>query len=87
MDIVFERSFIRKFRKLNKRDQAAVEAAIDLFKQDPFSPALRNHPLRGKYRGIRSIDAAFDLRLLFVEKDGYTVVFFAEVGSHSELYG
>jgi len=47
---------------------------------------LRNHALKGSKLGIRSIDAAFDLRILFIEEADYTLVLLLDLGTHSKLY-
>jgi len=86
MEVYFNKAYSKRFGKLNKRDREAVKEAILKFMDDPFADDLRNHPLKGKYLGYRSIDAGFDLRVIFREEDGYIVVVFVDVGSHSQLY-
>lgn len=86
MRFVYTKAFLKGLKSLQKRDVAAVRAALALFADDPFAPALRNHPLKGEYKGIRSIDAGFDLRILFKEEGGYVLVYLVQVGSHAKLY-
>lgn len=86
MIVSYHRTFFREYRKLSRRQQNAVDAALGLFKSDPHAPALYNHPLHGILKGKRSISAGFDLRLIFSEKDGYVLVEFLRVGTHSQLY-
>lgn len=87
MEIKFHKRFQKQYAKLQERHKKAVDAALVVFQQDPWNPQLRNHPLKGEYEGARSIDASFDLRILFQEDGGYLVVYMLEVGTHSQLYG
>jgi addiction module RelE/StbE family toxin len=43
----------------------AFRDALELFAANPHHPALRNHPLRGKYAGVSSIDVTEDWRALY----------------------
>jgi addiction module RelE/StbE family toxin len=76
----------------NKRRNAApieIKKAFlecfSLFHVEPFHPALRNHPLKGKYAGFRSIDITGDWRALYREETERII--FVELGTHKELYG
>ncbi|QQR52827.1 type II toxin-antitoxin system mRNA interferase toxin, RelE/StbE family [bacterium] len=53
---------------------------------DPTLPMLRVHPLKGQYRGYWSLNVNGDIRALYlIEVE--SVVIFALIGSHSQLYG
>jgi addiction module RelE/StbE family toxin len=65
--------------------QLIVDEKLLLFKGDEFHSELRNHALRGKYLGFRSIDINVDLRALYKKIDGLYVLF-AFLGTHSDLY-
>jgi addiction module RelE/StbE family toxin len=63
----------------------AFRDALDLFAENPNHPALRNHPLTGKYAGFCSIDVTEDWRALYREEKER--IMFADLGTHEELYG
>lgn len=86
MNILFAKSFTRQYWKLQDADRRRADVALSHFRRDPFDPKLRNHPLRGSLHGKRSISAGFDLRIVFEERDEYTVVIMLGVGSHGEVY-
>jgi addiction module RelE/StbE family toxin len=86
MQLAYTKAFLKNLRGLQQRERDAVQKALELFVQSPFAPSLRNHALKGEYLGARSIDAGFDLRIIFREQDGYVVVYLLRVGSHSQLY-
>ncbi len=52
---------------------------------NPFDITLRNHALKGKYLGYRSIDISGDVRALYTVK-GNVIILFAFIGTHSQLY-
>lgn len=76
----------------NKQRQAAppeIKVAflesLQLFRANPIHPALRNHVLKDKYAGFRSIDVTDDWRALYrIELER---IIFVELGTHEELYG
>ena len=86
MKLVYTSRFERAYRKLSAAGQKAVDEALHVFVEDLFAPALRNHALQGKLKGIRAIKAGYDLRLLYTEEDGHTIVFFIAVGTHDQVY-
>ncbi len=86
MKITYHKKFLKQFDTLERRQQEAVHAAIEKFRHSPFDAVLRNHPLKGTMKDKRSISASFDLRLIFVERDGYAVVLMLAVGSHQDVY-
>lgn len=85
MIIVFHRQFEKEFKKLSARDKIITLDRLDLFIQNPFQHSLRNHALKGKYLGYRSIDIRPDLRALYYGDEKVKVVF-AKIGTHSQLY-
>ncbi len=81
----FTKSFDKQFSKLPSKRQEQAKAAVALFLQDLAHPVLRNHALKGEWKGYYRISAGGDLRLHFKMIDEDTVLFVA-VGSHSQLY-
>ncbi|HTE57111.1 MAG TPA: type II toxin-antitoxin system RelE/ParE family toxin [Verrucomicrobiae bacterium] len=84
--INFTKTFRGQFKLLKPRQQERFYERLELFKKDPQARVLRDHALKGKYIGYRSIDIQGDLRALYYVKDD-TIVIFALIGSHSQLYG
>lgn len=83
--IAFTKSFTRQFKKLRAKQQERFYERLVLFKKNPHDRLLRDHALRGKYKGYRSIDIEGDLRALYYI-EGDRVVIFAIIGTHSQLY-
>ncbi|MBT3835562.1 type II toxin-antitoxin system RelE/ParE family toxin [Candidatus Peribacteria bacterium] len=86
MKIRFSHKFTKEFRKLKFSDREKTNYAIRLFKKNPFDPSLYNHKLKGDKKGVRSFSAGFDLRILYIEEDGHTIVIMLHVGKHSKVY-
>lgn len=85
MVIKTTKSFNKQYAKLNIKVQVAFKNRLIIFKSNPSDTRLRNHALRGKYIGYRSIDVNGDIRALYTIK-GDTVTIFGFIGSHSQLY-
>ena len=84
MKVYFSREFIKNLKKAPKRVKIAFKNRLEIFLKDPFDSRLRNHPLKGKLKGYRSINITGDWRALFKEtEDG---VYFTVIGTHSQLY-
>ena len=86
MLIISSKKFDKRYSKLKTGEQRRVDLAIQKFSINPFDPTLRNHPLIGKFTGLRSISAGGDLRIIFREKDNYIEVLLITVGSHNQVY-
>jgi addiction module RelE/StbE family toxin len=88
MKIKFARRFLKEYTRAAKNIQEAIGKRINLFRQDPFHPQLRNHPLSGKYSGYRSININGDWRAVYleIESSPETIVSFEFLGTHSQLY-
>jgi len=84
--------FAPLFTKQRKTAPVEIKEAfldtLELFLEDPTNPFLRNHPLREKFAGFRSIDVTDDLRAVFKEEQSgeRKVITFHMLGTHDELY-
>jgi addiction module RelE/StbE family toxin len=83
--IDFTKDFSKQFKVLPQKQKERFYERLDLFKKNPHDKTLRDHALKGKYKGYRSIDIAGDLRALYYLK-GDTIVIFGFIGMHSQLY-
>lgn len=83
--IQFTKDFTKQFKKLRPNQKERFYERLKLFKSNPHDRVLRDHALKGKYKGYRSIDIEGDLRALYyVHED--TIIIFGFVGTHSQLY-
>lgn len=86
MKLIFKKSFVKQYQKLSKINQSKVNETLLLFEKNPFGPNLKNHLLKGKLEGKRSISAGFDLRIVFEVKNNYITVIMLGVGTHGQVY-
>lgn len=86
MNIFYSKKFVKSFKKLPRKLQEKVSEKIKLFIHNRFDEKLNNHLLKGKFVGLRSISVTGDLRIIFEEEKGYTIVIMLNIGSHSQLY-
>jgi addiction module RelE/StbE family toxin len=82
MIIQTTKNFDKQYSKLNVKVKGQFKNRIELFSVEPFDVILRNHALKGKYLGYRSIDINGDVRALYTVK-GDIVIIFGFIGTHS----
>jgi len=75
--------FSRKFKFLSKEEKLTAVEEIKFFKEDPFSPSLNTHTLRGKFAGFYSFSVLPDLRIMFRFSDlDRSEVILYDIGPH-----
>lgn len=85
-DIQFAKSFRKQFKKLDRKIQDQFWHRYELWIENPDHPHLHDYALIGNYSGYRSINITGDVRALY-RKRGDTIVIFALIGTHGQLYG
>ena len=85
MKLYFHKRFIKDLQRLSKKEQTRTKERLKIFIDNPFDTRLRNHPLKGKFDGYRSIDIKPDLRAVYYVVSDKEVRFIT-VGSHSQLF-
>jgi addiction module RelE/StbE family toxin len=85
MVIQITKAFDKQYAKLNLKVKVSFKQRIVTFKANPFDAGLRNHALKGKYLGYRSIGITGDVRALYTTQ-GDTIIIFGFIGTHSQLY-
>jgi addiction module RelE/StbE family toxin len=83
--IGFTKNFSKQFKVLGPKQKEHFYERLDLFEKNPHDKTLRDHALKGKYKGYRSIDIESDLRALYYV-EGDKLVIFGFIGTHSQLY-
>ena len=86
MKVEYHKSFLKGFRKLNKKYQEKVLDAVEKFRVNPSDPILKNHALKGSMKGKRSFSVTGGIRIIFKEKGDYAIVFMLDVGGHNQVY-
>lgn len=86
MDIRRSKSFLKSYSALSPVQKERVRIATEEFTADRSNPALRDHPLKGRMKGLRSFSASWDLRVIYREEGGFITVILLDVGSHNQVY-
>jgi addiction module RelE/StbE family toxin len=89
LDVKFTPFFDKQRKAAPLEIKEAFLETVLLLVEDEYHPALRNHPLKGKFAGYRSINVTEDWRALFKESlsGKKKFVTFHLLGTHKELYG
>lgn len=83
--VEFTKSFTKQFKHLRPAQKQRFYDRLGLFQQNPHGKTLRDHALKGKYIGYRSIDIEGDLRALYCVRNNKLIIF-AFIGPHAQLY-
>lgn len=86
MEVIFHRTFRQQYKKVPVKVREHFCGRLELWLETPTHPSLRVHALKGKYAGYWSMNVTGDVRALYRE-EGDTIVIFAFIGTHSQLYG
>jgi addiction module RelE/StbE family toxin len=91
--IIWSRTFLRAYRRFIRKhpeQRAEIEKTFRLLAEDPLSPQLKTHKLKGKLLGAWACSAGYDLRIIFdfVREGGKKEedIFLIEIGTHDEVY-
>lgn len=86
--VKYAKVFIKQLEKAPQAIKIAFRERRSLYFNNPLHPKLRNHPLKGKYAGLRSINVNGDWRALYREEkeNGEMIIVFVLLGTHSQLY-
>jgi addiction module RelE/StbE family toxin len=86
MKIIYSKEFIKAFSKSSESIQESFKERLKIFLENPYHPLINNHSLKGKLKGLRSINVTGDWRAIFEEFDDSETISFIILGKHSQLY-
>ncbi len=88
-EIKYGTRFREQYSKADKKIKTAFAQTLEMFLEDSNHSSLRNHQLREKLAGYRSIDVTDDWRAVFKEKHTgkQKIIIFHMLGTHENLYG
>jgi addiction module RelE/StbE family toxin len=86
MIIYFTSKFKKAYKNLPKKIKEKAERKEKIFREDPFNPILKTHPLHGKYKDYWAFSVDRSYRIMFQFLDATkTKVAFINIGQH-EIY-
>lgn len=86
--------FVRhnKFKKSYKKRIARYESLIrqlderlKLFEINPAEPVLKDHALKGNFKGLRAFSITGDIRIIY-KKITDDLIMFYDIGTHNQVY-
>lgn len=86
MNVKYSDKYLKNYSKLQAWQRLKVDEAIMKFIQNPFDASLKNHKLHGILKSKRAISAGNNLRIIFEERQNYTIVIFLQTGTHNQVY-
>lgn len=88
MQIEFSSKFLKSYKKLvSRRPDAAISVLqkVLLFSQQPYSPSLALHKLKGPLKEVWSFSVESDLRII-IDRQNSEKIIFVDIGNHDEVY-
>ena len=93
MKLAWSSSYKRSFKRLAKTNtelKKKILATMEVLQNNPFSPQLKAHKLRGILEGTWACTVDYKTRLLFDfvknPTTGETEILLIDIGSHEEVY-
>jgi len=80
----FEKSYRSRILP-NKKLVKQTQERIALFRENTMHPLLKNHPLTGAKRELRSFSVTGDVRIVYQLSGDDDAIFF-DIGSHNQVY-
>jgi len=91
--LVWSPSFRRAYRHYLQRhptERGKIEKTIRQLVENPFSPNLDTHKLKGILSGLWACSADYDCRIVFefirLEDQGEEILLLVDIGTHDEVY-
>ena len=86
IEIFFNKSFIKQYKKLPQKTQNQFRKRLDLFRVDRRNRLLNLHKVDRRGDMFVSMNVTGDYRALFLW-EGKEKARFYQIGTHSQLYG
>jgi len=86
-DLIFTKSYEKIEKRFLKRHPDLLNRyhrTLALLEQDPFQPALRLHPLKGRLSGLNAVSINLQYRITLELEIREKEIILVSVGSHGE---
>ena len=81
MKIYYTLAYEKQYQTLPHRIKRKAEDREKLFRQNPFTPTLRTHKLKGRLDGYWAYSITYKYRVIFRFADD-DIVYFVDTGTH-----
>jgi mRNA-degrading endonuclease YafQ of YafQ-DinJ toxin-antitoxin module len=81
--------FLRRAARFFRRHpglRPRFEELVETVRQDPFTPRLRLHALRGELAGLHAVSLNYEYRVVLTLRVTEREIILLDVGTHDEVY-
>lgn len=80
----FKKSYKSRIAKNQKLTRKTADR-IELFRENPNNPILKNHSLKGEEKKFRAFSITGDSRIIYMQVSEDHVIFL-DIGTHNQIY-
>jgi len=77
---------LRKYLRKHHERETAVRRVLEALSQDPHSPSLRLHALRGNKSGLHAVRVTYGDRIILILAIKNREIVLLDIGSHDKAY-
>ncbi|OGV68398.1 MAG: plasmid stabilization protein [Lentisphaerae bacterium RIFOXYB12_FULL_65_16] len=77
---------LRKYLRTHPDRQELVRDTLTALVSDPFTPALRLHPLKGRMQGLHAVRLSYSDRIIITLLITKRQIVLLGIGTHDEVY-
>jgi mRNA-degrading endonuclease YafQ of YafQ-DinJ toxin-antitoxin module len=77
---------LRKYLKLHPDRAIVVQEALTLLEENPRSPSLRLHSLKGRMKGLHAVRLTYSDRITLILTINVRQVVLLNIGTHDDVY-
>ncbi len=87
IDVLYTKTFLKKFSKLDPSLQEEVYEKVELFKHREYHKKLKVHKLKRPFEGRYAFSVNYKVRIIFIyDVKDRNRVYLLTIGTHDQVY-
>lgn len=85
LTVYYHKKFKRDYKRMPVRIRELFKERLALFREQPFHPLLKNHPLQRELKDYWAFSVTGDIRVIYEYLDKNNIALI-RIGSHNQVY-